>query len=98
MSLCCRSCHGTGRVYIGNGHRSDRYPYEEKTSARACGCGRTPRESSAEVIAAHKVAFEKRADAYVAKVSREMDVMRAKPGYKEPLWFIEQQRQIGETT
>ena len=47
---------------------------------------------------ARKANFTKRADAYVAKVSREMDVLRAKPGYKEPLWFIEQQRQIGETT
>ena len=47
-------------------------------------------------VAAHKAAFNIRADAYAAKVKAEMDELRAKPGYREPLWFTEQKRQQGE--
>jgi len=112
MSMCV-NCKYTGMTYVGNGHRAAGYPFAELGTAVSCSCDlgkaldagqRIPMPPATEVtaetiakVSARKAAFNIRADAYAAKVKREMDELRAKPGYMEPLWFIDQQRQQGET-
>ena len=111
--MTCPRCQDTGMTYAGSGHRSAGYPFAEVGVAVSCSCSlgnrldaglRIPMPPVTEVtpetiakVAARKAAFNIRADAYAAKVKREMDELRAKPGYREPLWFTEQKRQQGET-
>ena len=92
MTIHCRSCNGTGSVYTGTGHRSDRYPYGEEMKVRACGCGASGKKTSPEVIAARKVEFARRLGAFGDRIAAEM---RAKSGV-EPQWVKDRRKENAE--